>query len=289
MSKTILITGATGQISSGIIPHLKGSGATLRALVRDRQRAASLAEQGVEVVEGDLGRPRTLGRAFAGAETVWILTPPGPRAPEQSSNALWAARQGGARHVVRMSAIGAAHDAPTINSRLHALSDAELAASGIPYTILRPHAFMQNVMMSAQSVAEQGALYLALGEGRLGMIDARDVAEAAARVLTTAGHENKIYTLTGPRAVSLAEVAAALGAALGKPVKYVPIPIEAADEAMAKMGLDEWTRTLSTDYFAAYSRNWADAVTGDFSQLVGRPARSIDDFARDFAGAFGKR
>jgi uncharacterized protein YbjT (DUF2867 family) len=188
-----------------------------------------------------------------------------------------------------MSAIGAAHDAPTINSRLHALSDAELAASGIPYTILRPHAFMQNLMMSAQSVAEQGALYLALGEGRLGMIDARDVAEAAARVLTTAGHENKIYTLTGPRAVSLAEVAAALGAALGKPVKYVPIPIEAADEAMAKMGLDEWTRTLSTDYFAAYSRNWADAVTGDFSQLVGRPARSIDDFARDFAGAFGKR
>src|SRR3977135_894320 len=105
MSKTILVPGATGQISSGMIPHLKGSGATLRALVRDRQRAASLVEQGVEVVEGDLGLPRTRVRVCSGCDAVGTLTPPGPRAPEQSSNALWAARRGGARHVVRMSAI----------------------------------------------------------------------------------------------------------------------------------------------------------------------------------------
>ena len=147
MSKTILITGATGNVSSGIIAKLKGPGHSLRALVHSPEKAAALKQQGIEVHAGDLEKPWTLGPAFAGADTVWILTPPGPRAPEQSSNALWAARQGGAKHVVRMSAVGAAHKAPTINSRLHALSDAELAASGIPFTILKPHFFAQPASM----------------------------------------------------------------------------------------------------------------------------------------------
>ena len=185
MSKTILITGATGNVSSGIIEQLKGSGHKLRALVRNPEKAAALKQQGVEVHAGDLEKPWTLDAAFAGAETVWILTPPGPRAPEQSSNALWAARQGGAKHVVRMSAIGAAHDAPTINSRLHALSDAELAASGIPFTILKPHFFAQNMMMSAQGVAEQGMIYFPMADGKMSLIDSRDISEFAAKVLTT--------------------------------------------------------------------------------------------------------
>jgi uncharacterized protein YbjT (DUF2867 family) len=123
---------------------------------------------------GDLEKTWTLAPAFAGADTIWILTPPGPRAVEQSSNALWAARQGGAKHVVRMSAIGAAHTAPTINSRLHALSDAELAASGIPFTILKPHFLAQNFMMVAKSVAERGEIYFALADGKMGIIDSRD-------------------------------------------------------------------------------------------------------------------
>ena len=166
MSKTILITGATGNISSGIIAQLKGSEHRLRALVRNPEKAEELKRQGVELRVGDLEKPWTLGPAFAGADTVWVLAPPGPRAPEQCSNALWAARQAGAKHVVRMSAVGAAHTAPTINSRLHALSDAELVGSGIPFTILKPHYFMQNLMMASQSVAQQGALYFALEIGR---------------------------------------------------------------------------------------------------------------------------
>ena len=135
MPKTILITGATGNISSGIIAQLKGCDHRLLALVRKPDKAEGLKQQGVELRAGDLEKPWTLGAAFAGADTVWVLAPPGPRAPEHCSNALWAAKQAGAKHVVRMSAFGAAHTAPTINSRLHALSDAELIASGVPFTI----------------------------------------------------------------------------------------------------------------------------------------------------------
>ena len=243
MTKTILITGATGNISSGIMTQLKGSEHRLLALVRNPEKAEELKRQGVELRVGDLEKPWTLGSAFAGADIVWILAPPGPRAPEQCSNALLAARQAGAKHVVRLSAIGATHTAPTINSRLHALSDAELVGSGIPFTILKPHYFMQNLMMAAQSVAQQGAMYFALGDGKMGLIDSRDISEFAAHVLTTAGHEGKTYALTGPASISRHQVAAAIGEAIGKAVKYVPVTIEAQRQSILQMGMDDGWRT----------------------------------------------
>lgn len=289
MAKTILITGATGNVSSGILNNLKHSGHDLRALVRSEEKADALKKQGVDARIGDLEKPWTLGPAFEGADTVWMLAPPGPRAPEQSSNGLWAAKQAGVRHVVRMSAVGAAFNAPTINSRLHALSDAELIASGIPYTILKPHFFAQNLMMAAGSVAEQGAIYFALGEGRMGIIDSRDISDFAAHVLTHSGHEGKTYTLTGPASITIHDVASALGQAIGKPVKYVPVPIEGTRQAMSQMGMDDWTINLLTDYFKAYSANWGDLVTGEFEAVTGKPPRGIEQFAKDFAGAFGGR
>ena len=288
MTKTILITGATGNISSGIIAHIKGSEHRLLALVRNPEKAEALTRQGVELRIGDLEKPWTLAPAFAGADTVWILAPPGPRAPEQCSNALWAAKQAGASHVVRLSAFGASHTAPTINSRLHALSDAELLASGMPFTILKPHYFMQNLLMAAQSVAQQGAMYLALADGRMGIIDSRDISDFAAQVLTGTGHEGKTYTLTGPASVSMHEVAAALGEAIGKAVKYVPITLEAQRQALVQMGIDEWTANLLWDYSAAYSANWGSLVTDDFQRVTGKAPRSIAQFGKDFAGAFRK-
>lgn len=288
MVKTILITGATGNISSGIITQLKGSEHRLQALVRNPDKAEELKRQGVELRVGDLEKPWTLGSAFADVDTVWILAPPGPRAPEQCSNALWAARQAGVRHVVRLSAIGASHTAPTVNSRLHALSDAELAASGIPFTILKPHYFMQNLLMAAQSIAQQGAMYFALADGKMGLIDSRDISEFAAHVLTSAGHEGKTYTITGPTSLSMHQVAAAMSEAIGKTVKYVPVTAEAEQQAILQMGIDEWMANLLGDYSAAYSANWGDLVTDDFQRVTGKSPRSIAQFAKDFAGAFGK-
>ena len=288
MPKTLLITGATGNISSGIIARLTASGHHPRALVRNPEKAEQLKRQGVEAWVGDLEKPWTLESAFAAADTVWILAPPGPRAPEHCSNALWAARQGGAKHVVRMSAVGAAHTAPTINSRLHALSDAELIGSGLPFTILKPHFFAQNLMMAAQSVARQGAMYLPLADGKMGIIDSRDISDFAAHVLTTEGHQGKTYTLTGPASVSMHQVAAAIGKAIGKSVSYVPVSVADARQSMAQMGLDDWMVNLLCDYFAAYSVNWGDLVTDDFQRVMGKAPRSIEQFARDFAQAFGK-
>jgi uncharacterized protein YbjT (DUF2867 family) len=288
MATTILITGATGKVSSGLIRLLQSSGVQLRALVRSAARAGDLGG-GVEIVEGDLEKPKTLPRAFEGVDTLWLLCQAGPRAPEQSSNGLWAARQAGVKKVVRLSVIGAALDAPTINTRLHALSDEELAASGLDWTLLMPHSFMQNLLGNAHTVAAQGALYHAGGDARMGMVDARDISELAAHVLTSNGHSGKRYTVTGPKSISLHEVAEALSRAVGRPIKYVPVPIAAAEEAMAKAGVDEWRIHSVGDYLTAFSRGWSDVVSEDFPRLMGKPARSIDDFAATYAAAFGKK
>src|SRR5262249_8288989 len=152
-----------------------------------------------------------------------------------------AARQAGVKHVVRMSAVGADHDAPTVNSRLHALSDAELAASDISYTILKPHMFMQSFLWSAGSIAEEGAMYWALGDAKLPVVDVADIAQVAAKILTNpAPHAGKTYTLTGPAGVSVHQVAAAIGEAIGKSVKYVAVPVSKAVDGMAKAGFNDY-------------------------------------------------
>lgn len=289
MSKTILITGATGNVSAGVIEHLKNSDHRLIGLVRNPDKARHLADVGVELRQGDMEKPWTLASAFQGVDAVWLLTPPGPRAPEQSSNAVWAARNAGVGHIVRMSAIGASHTAPTINGRLHGLSDAELIGSGIPYTIVRPHFFMQNLLMVSESIARQGVMHLPLGDSRMGLIDSRDISEFAARILTSTGHEGQIYTLTGPASLTMHDVAAAIGQAIGKDLSYQDVSPDTVKRAQLDAGADEWMVHLLLDYFAAYSTNWGDLVTPDFSHVVGKPARSVDDFAHDFVGAFSGR
>jgi uncharacterized protein YbjT (DUF2867 family) len=238
MSRTVLVLGATGNVSGEVIKALKGSPLKLRALVRDRAKAKHLEQSGVELVEGTLDEPESLSAAYEGVDDLWLLTPPSPRAPEHSMNALWAAKQAGVRRVVRMSAIGAAHDAPTRNGRLHALSDAELHSSGLQWTIVRPHFFMQNLLGFAPGIAQEGRFYLDLGSGSLAMVDVRDIGEFVARILldTPERHHQKIYTITGPRSMTMTDAAAELSKALDKRVEYVPVPHDVTRESLIKMG-----------------------------------------------------
>jgi uncharacterized protein YbjT (DUF2867 family) len=287
MTQPIVVTGATGNVASQMIPLLTSAGVGVRAVVHDASKAKALAARGVATVEADLDRPRTLRNIFDGASAAMIITAAGPRAPQQASSALWAARQSGIKRVVRLSAVGAAHDAPTEGSRLHALSDTELENSGISFTILKAGPFMQSLLRWAREVAEQGTFHAFGGDGRRCMIDVADIAAVAARVLTTPSHENKTYTLTGPGSISMHDVAAAFSEVLGKPVQYVPVSVEAADQQMAGWGVDEFMRTLVIDYSVAFSNNWADFVTQDVAQILGRPARSVAEFVRTNATAFG--
>ncbi|TDE14995.1 SDR family oxidoreductase [Jiangella asiatica] len=288
MSRTVLITGANGAVSSALLDALEGSDLTLRALVRDPSKSAQLERRGVEVFAADLGDPTSLPPAFDGVDDLWLLTAMDPRSPEHSMNAVWAARQAGVERVVRLSAIGAAYDAPTRNGRLHAMADHELQASGRHWTILRPHAFMQNLLWQAGTIAADGVFAFNMGGARLGMIDARDVAEVAAHVLRAEPerHHGKIYTLSGPQIMTYVEAAEQLGQLLGRPVRYVAASAEEAHAGMVGSGISHWLAGMLVEYGEAMVTGFGEFTTPDVENVVGRPARSFGVFARDHLAAF---
>jgi len=291
LNRTLLITGANGKVSSALLDTLQDSGFEFRALIRDESKAERLQEQSAQVFVGDLDDARSLPPAFHGVQDLWLLTPNGPRASENSMNAVWAARQAGVERVIRLSAVSAAHDAPTRSGRLHALSDHEVEESGMRWTILRPQWFMQNLLNEADSIVTQGTFSLNTGQGRLGMIDVRDIAEFAARVLTEGvdRHDGKIYTLTGPQSISFAQVAEQFGQALGRTIRYVPVSDETERKKLLGFGVPEWIVDMLIEYGQAYASDWGNFTTSDFQDVVGRQPRSLADFARDYAAAFTSR
>jgi uncharacterized protein YbjT (DUF2867 family) len=283
----ILITGATGKVGSALLDNLGNADIDLRALAHDESEAHTLGERGVEAVPGDFLEPETLGPALDGVSTLFLLTPIHRQQVHQATNVIQAAKESGSDpHVVRLSVHQASHDAPTRISRQHAEIEDGLVSSGLPYTLLRPQSFMQNTLMAAPTVARQGKIFQPMKDGRLGMIDARDIGEVAAKVLTEDGHEGKTYTLTGPAAISFYDVAEALGEVLGKEVTYVPIPQEKAKEAMLGRGIPEWVADALNEYAKAHSEGYSDWTTGDFERLTGHPATSYKEFANDFERAF---
>jgi len=289
--KTVLVTGATGTVSTALLGELRGKpGVKLRALVRDPAgaKAQALQKDGIEVVAGDLEEPDTLTEAFEGVDVLWLLTPASALEPSMGSNAVSAARKAKVGHIVRNSAIKAGHDAPNRNGRLHALVEESVKASGIPWTILRPHYYMQNLLSSAASVASDGILYMNMGQGRVGMIDGRDVGVFAAKVIEhPEQHAGKTYAPTGPELTTMAEAAEILSSVLGKRVNYVALPQDAAQQAMLGFGLSRWFVGNVVDYGRVYSEGWGDFTTNDFKEITGQDAHSFKQFASDFAPAFG--
>ncbi len=289
-SGTILVTGATGNVGSILIPILTNLGADVRALTHDESKARGLKDAGAEVVVGDLDKPDTLDAAFRGVDKVFLTTPPNPNQVIQTKNGIEAAKRSGSPFIVRLSAGALKEEMPGALppiSGQHAETDPMLRASGLPYNIIRPHNFMQGTMMAAQTVASEGVVYMPLQDSKTGMIDVRDIVDVAVKVLTEAGHEGKTYDLTGPESISFHDVAAGLSKVLGKEVKYVDVPLEAGREAMLGMGLSQWFADAMGEYFQAFSEGYGDFTTPDVEKVTGNTPRSYETFASDFAQVFG--
>ena len=282
----ILVTAATGNNGSAMIQNLKGKEADVRALVHHESKAQGLRDAGVEVVVGDFLNPETLDAALEGVDKVFLVTPHSPDAAKMAFNVIAAAKRAGKPHIVRLAEKAPEPVSAIRSGRLHAEVNAELEASGLPYTSLRPGFFMQNTMLAAQSVASDGMVYMPFEDAKLVMIDMRDVIETATKVLTTEGHEGQTYVLTGPALYSFYDVASGLSKALGKEVRYVNVPMQAARDAMIGVGMPEWVAEAYCEYFENYIKGGSAGVTNDFEKVNGHPARSYETFARDFAQYF---
>ena len=283
---TVLVTGATGNVGSGLVPALRAAGIDVRALVHSEDKALALRSQGVNTIVADMERPETLRDAVWGTDKVYLISDNSSQGAQKAKNVIDAAKDAGSPHIVRQAAFG------TPKSRIvqqHIEVEEYLRSSGLPYTLLKPTFFMQGtLMMAAPTVASDGVIYVPFGDGKLGMIDIRDIVDSAVAVLGQNGlHEGKEYTLTGPQSISFHDVASTLSSTLGKKVSYVNVPLDAAKQAMTGMGMLEWTADGYVELMEGFSQNFADRTTPDVQQLTGHPPRSFQQFAQDFRRAFG--
>lgn len=280
--KKIVVTGANGTIGKPAVLDLaKKPNVHVVALVRDAEKGKALEAGGASLAFGTFEDAATLERAFVEADTVVLIAPANARAVEQNAAAIAAAKNARVRKIVRISALKADPNGPTDNTRQHGKSEAALRDSGITHVNLRPHFFMQNLFGSLGSIKGEGKLYFGCGDGKLGMVDTRDVSDAVVAAATSDAFDGGTFELTGPASIDYHAVAAAIGRGLGREVTYVPVPPEAVADAVRKMGADEWMAGILRDYSAAYARGFGDFTTDDVKKLTGHAPRSIDDFVRE--------
>ena len=283
----ILVTGATGTVGSEVVRQVSAAGVPVRALVRDPARGEALAGPGVEIVPGDLLDPASLDSALDGVDKLFLLTAFTPDQETPAANAIAAAQRAGGVHVVRMSVVGASEDSSFATGRGCARTERQLSQSGLDWTVLQPHAFMQNVLGNAGTIATEGALYGTTGEGRIGTVDTRDIASVARTVLTEPGHTGKTYVLTGPESLTHADMAATLAAVLDKEVRYVDVTPDQYEQTLLGYGLPEpLAEDIRVLYGEIFRSGGGDFVTTHVRDVTGRAPRSFEEFVRDHATVF---
>ncbi|MCW2726201.1 MAG: hypothetical protein JWN35_3122 [Frankiales bacterium] len=284
----ILVTGATGNVGGHLIRHLCEAGSPVRAMVRTQEKADTLRGYDCEIVLGSFEDSRSLHKALVDVDAVFLLSPAGPRMAEQETAVL--AELGhthGTPRVVKLAAAGV--DNPALQGRFldqHRRVVERMRADGIRHTVLAPTSFMQNLVLNAASIQETGTFFAPAGDAAISHVDVRDVADVAAHVLTTEGHDGRTYTVTGPEALTYEQVAERLSALLGREIRYVDVPPEKARAGMLESGLPEWLVDGLLELNVTYKAGAAAVVTDEVQKATGRPPRSIDDFLADHRMVF---
>jgi uncharacterized protein YbjT (DUF2867 family) len=278
----ILVTTA-GKVGSEAALLLRQREVPVRVLVRDPEKAKVLADVGAEIAAGDLDAPAGIDAALAGITTVVLVS---PGVPAQELNVIRSAARAGVGHVIKVTS-NASADSPIARRRWQTEIEAGLAASGLAHTLLRSNAYMQNVLALAPAIAKTSGFGSSAGKGRVGMIDARDVGAVAAEIAASpASHGGKTYWLTGPELISNYDVAVVLSKLLGRTITYRELSFDEDRDTMIRAGVPEPIAEMNAQAFSMIADGDAEWVTEDVPSLLGRPARSFEQFAADYASAF---
>jgi len=205
---------------------------------------------------------------------------------ELSSSIIRAAKSAGVKHLVKLSGGGAEIDLDTM-AKWHRAVEREIEQSGIAHTFLRSNSFMQNFSnFNSHTIRDHGAFYGSHGDGKTAYVDARDIAQVAYRVLTEEGHQNKAYYLSGPEALSGAEIASLLSSATGKVIEYVDVPIEAARTSMLGAGVSAEIVEVLLEHYQVMRSGYTARVSGAVEEIVGQKAIYFETFAQEEKRAF---
>jgi uncharacterized protein YbjT (DUF2867 family) len=276
----ILVTGATGTIGQALVTRLGELGAEFRAASRADTDSSAAA-----YVRMDFAEPDSVATALRDVDVLFLNSTQLPDMAALQGGVVEAARRAGVRHIVKVSGGSTitGRDKPSWVGRSHAEIEAQVVASGIDWTFLRPAYFMQNLLRFSAAIG-QGTLPVPIADQRLAIVDARDIAAVAAEILVApARHAGRVYDITGPAAVDFATVADCLSRLLGSPVAHVSPPLEAFIAQMAAAGAPEWQQRHLTETMSIFAVDPLVAHVSDtVTRVTGRPPTGLDRFVTDY-------
>jgi uncharacterized protein YbjT (DUF2867 family) len=282
--KPVLVT--SGNIGDHVAEQLAAMECPY-GLVRRGARDSRWVAQSVEQVKGDFNNPSlSFRRVQVWGSKFFSVSPMVENLAQLGINSIEAAKRAGVDQIVQSTVMGAAGDASIAIPRLHAQVEKALDEARIPYTLLRPNAFMQNYLGQAASIKTQNAFYLPQGEAAITMVGTRDIAAVAVRSLTEPGHLGKTYTVTGAEAVSNPEAAGKFPAVPGRTIGYVNVTDEEAADSMRAAGMTEWAIRATVEFMQVARAGYLAVVVEDAEIVLGRRPISFGQFLKDHLEAF---
>lgn len=275
----IAITGATGQLGSIVIEKLllQTEANNIVALVRNPAKATHLTAQNIEVREFDYDRPETLVPALSGIDKLLLISANevGRRTPQHKA-VIDAAKVAGVPYLAYTSLLRA-DTSPLGLAQEHRETEKLIQDSGLRYTFLRNNWYSENYLAGVAHTIEIGTLFGAAQDGRISSASRIDYAEAAAKVLTSTGHDNQTYELAGSQSFSLSELATLIGQAASKTINYQNLSAEEYTQGLTQVGLPAGLVAVIVDADIQTIQGAMYSDSQDLEQLIGRKTTNIQD------------
>jgi uncharacterized protein YbjT (DUF2867 family) len=291
MTETILVTGATGTVGGEVVRQLASTDSTVNIKAAGhslQELEKNIEDDRIKSTQIDFNEPETLRDALKSTDKVFLLTPFQSDMLQYSSNMLEEIKNArDIKHIVKLSVMGAEFEP---GGRLHLQAEKMIVGSGIPYTFLRPNAFMQNfVNFYSHIIKEKGILSVPAGDGKVSFVDVRDIAAVAVQVLignNDGKYNSKTYDITGPEAISYNDAVNILSEQVGKKISYVNVSKDDAIKAMKDIGLDEWLIDIILEGYNNLRKGYFSPVTTVVEEITGRKPNSFNEFAKEHAEVF---
>jgi uncharacterized protein YbjT (DUF2867 family) len=281
---THLITGATGNVGSLVVERLIDFGERPRIFVRNKEKAEQCFGDRVDIFVGDLADATTLKSALIGTDAILLVTS-GPDLAQQDETVSKAARCAGVRHLVKLSSYDA-NEQNVGTGVWHAQGEGAIRASGIAFTFVQPSGFMSNALYWARSIKTAGVVRTATGDGKIPFIHPQDIADVTTEALISEAYIEKSLPITGPEALSYAEMAAKIGGAIGKEIRFEPISEEEARQQQVAWGASAPLVDARLSIFRAIRDGRLATVTDTVKNVLGRNPITFDQWASENTEAF---
>ncbi|MBK9051694.1 MAG: SDR family oxidoreductase [Chloroflexi bacterium] len=279
----LLVTGASGHLGRHVIELLlEARAGTIIAATRTPEKLADFSAQGVLVRQADFNDPASLSEAFAGVDRLLLISTdvlgePGLRL-RQHRAAIKAAQEAGVSHVVYTSLVGPGPDSPVLFAPDHYGTETALADSTLDWTVLRNNIYAEILLGSLGQAMQTGQLFSAAAQGKTAYVTREDCARAAAAALTSSFNGRRTLDITGPEALSQADLAALATQIAGKPITYVPLELEQLIQGMVGAGLPQPIAETYASIDTAMAQGQFDVVSKGVEELTGTKPASVIEF-----------